>query len=47
MDRYLAANRELWEQWTALHEGSQFYAVRAEGLRTTGSRRPAHCASPG
>jgi 2-polyprenyl-3-methyl-5-hydroxy-6-metoxy-1,4-benzoquinol methylase len=27
MDRYLAANKALWEEWTAIHERSEFYDV--------------------
>jgi 2-polyprenyl-3-methyl-5-hydroxy-6-metoxy-1,4-benzoquinol methylase len=35
-DRYLAANRALWDEWTAIHETSAFYNL--EGFRRGGVR---------
>ena len=35
-DEYLAANRDLWDEWTGIHEGSAFYdldAFRRGGIR--------------
>ncbi len=36
MDDYLAANRALWDEWTAIHETSSFYDL--EGFKEGGSR---------
>src|SRR5215208_5918007 len=36
MDDYLAANKALWEEWTAIHETSSFYDL--EGFKAGGSR---------
>jgi SAM-dependent methyltransferase len=36
MDDYLAANKALWEEWTAIHETSSFYNL--EGFKAGGSR---------
>lgn len=36
MDDYLAANRALWDEWTAVHETSSFYYL--EGFKAGGSR---------
>jgi SAM-dependent methyltransferase len=36
MDPHLAMNRELWDEWTAIHEGSEFYdlaSFREGGVR--------------
>lgn len=40
MDRYLAANRALWDEWTAIHVRSQFYDVEGwkDGHDTVGLR---------
>ncbi len=35
-DRYIAANRELWDAWTDIHEGSAFYDL--DGFRRGGIR---------
>ena len=38
-DDYLEANRALWDEWTAIHEGSEFYdleSFRKGGLRLYG-----------
>ena len=35
-DDYLEANRALWDEWTAIHEGSAFYDL--EGFRKGGVR---------
>jgi SAM-dependent methyltransferase len=36
MDRFLAENRELWDDWTEVHETSEFYDL--EGFRRGGKR---------
>jgi 2-polyprenyl-3-methyl-5-hydroxy-6-metoxy-1,4-benzoquinol methylase len=36
MDDYLAANRALWDEWTAIHQSSSFYDL--EGFKRGGSR---------
>jgi SAM-dependent methyltransferase len=36
MDDYLAANKALWDEWTAIHETSSFYDL--EGFKAGGSR---------
>lgn len=36
MDEYTAANRVLWDEWTAIHEGSSFYDL--EGFKRGGIR---------
>jgi 2-polyprenyl-3-methyl-5-hydroxy-6-metoxy-1,4-benzoquinol methylase len=36
MDDYLAANKALWNEWTAIHETSSFYNL--EGFKAGGSR---------
>jgi SAM-dependent methyltransferase len=36
MDDYLAANKALWEEWTAIHETSSLYDL--EGFKAGGSR---------
>jgi SAM-dependent methyltransferase len=36
MDDYLAANRALWDEWTAIHQTSSFYDL--EGFKRGGSR---------
>ncbi len=36
MDEYLAANRALWDEWTAIHETSSFYDL--EAFKAGGSR---------
>ncbi len=36
MDRYLAANRALWDEWTAIHARSAFYDL--EGFKRGGVR---------
>jgi SAM-dependent methyltransferase len=36
MDPYLSMNRDLWDEWTAIHEGSEFYdlaSFREGGVR--------------
>jgi SAM-dependent methyltransferase len=36
MDRFVGSNRALWDEWTAIHEGSAFYdlaAFREGGIR--------------
>ncbi len=36
MDPYLSMNRDLWDEWTSIHEGSAFYdleSFRAGGVR--------------
>jgi SAM-dependent methyltransferase len=38
MNEYLAANRALWDEWTAIHERSEFYDL--EGWKA--GRRPLH-----
>ena len=35
MDDYLAANKALWDEWTAIHETSSFYDL--EGFKAGGS----------
>jgi 2-polyprenyl-3-methyl-5-hydroxy-6-metoxy-1,4-benzoquinol methylase len=40
MDDYLAANRALWDEWTAIHETSSFYDL--EGFKAGGSRLRAY-----
>lgn len=40
MDGFLAANRALWDELTAIHEGSAFYDV--EGFRAGGIRVADH-----
>jgi len=39
-DDYLAANRALWDEWTAIHETSSFYDL--EGFKAGGSRLRAY-----
>src|ERR687891_1552005 len=36
VDEYTAANRALWDEWTAIHEGSSFYDL--EGFKRGGIR---------
>ena len=40
MDDYLAANKALWEEWTAIHQTSSFYDL--EGFKAGGSRLRAY-----
>src|SRR6266536_1415323 len=40
MDDYLAANRALWDEWTAIHELSSFYDL--ESFKAGGSRLRAY-----
>ena len=40
VDDYLAANKALWEEWTAIHETSRFYDL--DGFRAGGSRLRAY-----
>src|SRR4029450_828988 len=45
MDDYLAANRALWDEWTAIHETSSFYNL--EGFKAGDSRLRADEAGEG
>jgi hypothetical protein len=40
VDEYLAANRALWDEWTAVHERSAFYDL--DGFRRGGIRIADH-----
>jgi SAM-dependent methyltransferase len=40
VDEYLESNRELWDEWTDIHESSDFY--RLEGFRAGGIRLREH-----
>ena len=41
MDPFLAMNRDLWDEWTAIHEGSAFYDLASfrDGRRAPGRLR--------
>lgn len=39
-DEFLASNRRLWDEWTAIHEGSEFYDL--DGFRRGGVRIAEH-----
>jgi ubiquinone/menaquinone biosynthesis C-methylase UbiE len=39
-DEFLASNRALWDEWTAIHEGSEFYDL--DGFRRGGIRIAEH-----
>jgi hypothetical protein len=32
-EEFLASNRSLWDEWTAVHEGSEFYDLEGGRLR--------------
>jgi hypothetical protein len=40
MDEFLAANRALWDEWTSIHERSEFYDL--DGFRRGGIRIADH-----
>ena len=43
MNEYVEGNRELWDEWTGIHESSEFYdlqAFREGGVVTAGSSSP-------
>src|SRR5919106_1012801 len=40
VDEYTASNRALWDEWTAIHEGSSFYDL--EGFKRGGIRLAPH-----